>query len=139
MVTAMPPIDPICESSTARSGVLALTASVTSRPFEQTVKEVSGDPSAATTSSRTHWASVATRMCTTATLVGISQSTPKQTQRAERFEALVDEFGNQRNPNPWRVGSFLPKGFEVAVFGTSLIGEFAKVLTQSRIERVIIG
>jgi len=64
MVTAIAPIEPICKSRTATSGVRVAMASGTSRPLRQTVNDVSGEPSAARTSSRTHWASVASKICT---------------------------------------------------------------------------
>lgn len=64
IVTAMAPIEPTCRSSTARSGVRRVTASVTLRPSRHTVKEVSGVPREAVTSSSTYWASVAMRTCT---------------------------------------------------------------------------
>jgi len=68
MVTAIAPIEPICKSRTATSGVRVAMAFGTSRPLRQTVNDVSGEPSAARTSSRTHWASVASKICTSGIL-----------------------------------------------------------------------
>jgi len=66
IVVAIAPIDPVCRSRITRSGVRFATTPATSRPSRHTVNDVSGPESAATTSSRTASASVASRMCTAA-------------------------------------------------------------------------
>src|SRR4029078_1496649 len=72
---AIPPIEPTCRSSTARSGVRSATSLETNRPSRHTVKLVSGPPSAAVTSSTIQSASVASRMCTTPTLYAARAAT----------------------------------------------------------------
>lgn len=61
MVTAMPPIVPICRSSTATSGRLSRIAATTCLPERQTVKLTPSSVRASVTSSRTRSLSVAMR------------------------------------------------------------------------------